>query len=113
MKNNNKHILIPHYKNPNLSAKFFVPLDFEFIAGNGIEQKILEKLANELIKSIDDDKKLHDAAAEMLQSIENKIFDKNQKPYVIELESQPGTYYYDKHEKIRREYFKNIFKILK
>jgi len=40
------------------------------------------------------------------------IFDENGKVYLMELESQLGTYYYKGKEKLRRDYYSNVFKAI-
>ena len=77
-------------------------------------------------KKFIDKKKLPKSVIEIINHINKKIskfkprihsidfiFDKQQKPFVLELESQPGTYYYDKHEDIRKNFYGNIFKVIK
>lgn len=41
------------------------------------------------------------------------MFDPDQKPWLVEMNSKPGTLYYDRNPKIRLKYYRNIFKSLK
>ncbi len=40
------------------------------------------------------------------------LFDADKKPWLIEMNTKPGTLYYDGHEKIRARFHRNIFKAL-
>jgi len=41
------------------------------------------------------------------------MFDSEQKPWLVEMNSKPGTMYYDNEPKLRQRYYRNIFKCLK
>jgi len=69
--------------------------------------------------------KIPKEAVEIVQKIDSKLkkykprvytadfLFEGEKPYLIELNSQPGAFYYDKHEDIRTRFFENIFKSIK
>lgn len=40
------------------------------------------------------------------------IFDQDQKPWLVEMNSKPGTLYYNDHPEIRLKYYRNIFRSL-
>jgi len=41
------------------------------------------------------------------------MFDEEQKPWLVEMNSKPGTLYYDNNPKIRLKFYRNIFRSLK
>ncbi|MEA3430396.1 MAG: hypothetical protein U9R08_03935 [Nanoarchaeota archaeon] len=74
-----------------------------------IEPDKLHRSVKNLIKYIDSELKHYGSRIYSADF----MFDKHQKPWLVEMNSKPGTLYYDNNPKVRLKYYKNIFKSLK
>ncbi|MBW2992960.1 hypothetical protein KY317_00105 [Candidatus Woesearchaeota archaeon] len=78
----------------------------------GGRKKFIKKLPSELIEII---KKIDSKFSKYKPRIYavDFVYDKNQKPWVVELESVPGFAYYQGKERMRNKFLRNIISILK